>query len=253
MVAAAALGVAQSQELPAHYDVVSIKPSAVTNGNFAVRNLPGGSLSCMAVTVKMLVMEAYGVKAFQVSGGPGWVGTTLWDMEARVEGVQRRLPKDHLDAMVRALLEDRFQPKVHRETKEMPVFALVVAKGGSKLRPHTGDPVPSTANHGTGSFSVKQGGVALLVNELQRQLFRVVIDKTDLKEAYDYTLTWAPEPGQGGNESLGLPPQDHRPLPAPDGPSIFTALQEQLGLRLESQRGPVEIVVIDGVEKPSEN
>jgi bla regulator protein blaR1 len=253
MVAAAASGIAQSPEAPTRFDVVSIKPSAVTNGNFAYRPLPGGGLSCMAVTLKMLIMESYGVKAFQVSGGPGWVGSARWDLEARAEGVQKRLPRDRENAMVRALLEDRFQLKVQSETKEMPVFALVVAKGGSKLRPHTGDPVPSTARHGIGSFSVEQGGAGLLANELQRQLFRVVIDKTDLKDAYDYTLTWAPEPGQGGDESLGLPPQDRPPLPASDGPSIFTALQEQLGLRLESQKGPVEIVVIDGVEKPSEN
>jgi bla regulator protein blaR1 len=168
--------------------------------------------------------------------------------------VQGRLPRAREDAMVRLLLEGRFQLKVHRETEEMPVFALVVAKGGSKLRPHTGESVPSTERirMGFGSFS-KQGGVGLLANEPQRQLFRVVIDKTDLKEIYDYTLTWAPEPGQGGDESLGFPHQDRPPPPASDGPSIFTALQEQLGLRLESQKGPVEIEVIDGAEKPSEN
>ena len=107
---------------------------------------------------------------------------------------------------------------------------------------------------GIGSFNIKQGGVGLLVNELQRQLSRVVIDKTDLKDAYDYALTWAPEPGQGGAESLGLPPQPDTALPRPDGPSIFTALQEQLGLKLEATKGPVEILVIDHIEKsPSEN
>lgn len=210
--AAAASGIAQSQELPTRYDVVSIKPSAVTNGNFAVRNLPGGSLSCMAVTPKMLIMEAYGVKAFQVSGGPSWVGTARWDLEAKVEGVKGRLPRDRWDAMVRALLEDRFQLNMHGETKEMPVFVLVVAKGGSKLKPHTGDPAPANERirMGIGSFSIKQGGVGP-ANQLQYQLFRVVIDKTGLKEAYDYTLTWAPEPGQGGDESLGLPHQDRPP------------------------------------------
>jgi bla regulator protein blaR1 len=255
MVAAAASGIAQSPELPSRFDVASIKPSVITNGSFALRLLPGGGLSCVAVTLKMLIMEAYGVKAFQVSGGPSWVGAAQWDLEARIGGVQARLPREREDAMIRALLEDRFQLRVRRKTKEMSVFALIVMKGGSKLTPHTGAAVPSTERirMGIGSFNIKQGGVGLLVNELQRQLSRVVIDKTDLKDAYDYALTWAPEPGQGGAESLGLPPQPDTVLPRPDGPSIFTALQEQLGLKLESAKGPVEVFVIDHVEKPSEN
>ena len=90
--------------------------------------------------------------------------------------------------------------------------------------------------------------------QLERQLSRVVIDKTELNGEYDYTLAWTPEHGDGGPESLGLPPQPAPAEPADSkGPSIFTALQEQLGLRLESQKGPVEIIVIERVEKPSEN
>src|SRR5580692_2588119 len=108
ILAATASGIAQSPELPTSFDLVSIKPSAVTNGNFAYRPLPGGGLSGMAVTLKMLIMEAYGVKAFQVSGGPSWVGTALWDLEAKVEGVQGRLPRDRENAMVRSLLAERF-------------------------------------------------------------------------------------------------------------------------------------------------
>ena len=103
-------------------------------------------------------------------------------------------------------------------------------------------------------FSVQKGGTALLATQLERQLSRKVIDKTGLRGEYDYVLEWMPEPGQGGAESLGLPPQiDARPPADSDKPSIFTALQEQLGLRLDKEKGPVEIIVIDSVEKPSAN
>jgi bla regulator protein blaR1 len=158
--------------------------------------------------------------------------------------------------MLRVLLEDRFQLRVRRETREMPVYALVVEKGGSKLTLHTGEPpLPGQAiRQGRGMFSVKKGGLALLTAQLERQLARVVIDRTGLVGDYDYTLEWTPEPGQGGAESLGLPPQAEPIAPVDlKGPSIFTALQEQLGLKLESQKGPVEIIVIERVEKPSEN
>jgi uncharacterized protein (TIGR03435 family) len=247
----------QAQALPTKFDVATIKPSTVDNGDFAVRSLPGGTLICTGVTLRMLVMEAYEVKAFQISGGPSWVGTARWDLEAKLEGVQGRLPPAQERLMLRALLEDRFQLKVLSETKEMPVFALVVAAAGSKLTPHVGEAIPIGQRFrlGLGLYSVKQGNIARLVTELTRQLWRPVIDKTDLKGEYDFTLEWTPQPGQGGPESLGLPPQPLESAPPvnPDGPSIFTALQEQLGLRLDSQKGPVEVIVIEHVEKPSAN
>ena len=205
----------------------------------------------------MLIMEAYEVKAFQISGGPSWVGTARWDLEAKAEGVQGRLPLAQEHLMLRALLEDRFQLRVLSETKEMPVFALVVATGGSKLIPHAGEAIPYGQRFrlGLGLYSVKQGNIAMFVTELTRQLWRPVIDKTDLKGEYDFTLEWTPQPGQGGPESLGLPPQPLESAPPvnPDGPTIFSALQEQLGLRLDSQKGPVEVIVVEHVEKPSEN
>ena len=247
---------AQSQTAPKQFDVATIKPSAVNDGRFAYRGMPGGALSATGVPVKMLLMEAYNVKAFQIAGEPDWVNTARWDIEAKVEGVQGRLSQAQHGAMVRVLLEDRFQLKVRRETREMPVYALVVEKGGSKLTLHTGEPPPpgQAIRQGLGMFSVKMGGLALLTAQLERQLWRVVIDRTGLVGDYDYTLEWTPEPGQGGAASIGLPPQAEPAAPADSkGPSIFTALQEQLGLKLESQRGPVEIILIEHVEKPSEN
>jgi len=254
MAAASAWG--QSQTAPKKFDVATIKPNADADDRFAYVGLPGGTLSATGVTLKMLIMEAYNVKAFQISGGPSWVGTARWDLEAKVDGVPGRLSSAQHGTMLRALLEDRFQLKVRRETKEMPVFALLIGKGGSKLAPHTGEPPPpgQAIRLGRGLVSIKKGGTALLVAQLERYLSRTVIDKTGLNGEYDYALNWTPEPGEGGPESLGLPPDAAAPSPpATSGPSIFTALQEQLGLRLDSQKGPVEIIVIDGVERPSAN
>ena len=247
---------AQAQTLPTKFDVATIKPNATNDDRFALRGLPGGGLSATGVTLKMLIMDAYNVKAFQVSGEPAWVDTARWDVEAKVAGVQQRLSQAQTGPMLRALLEDRFQLGIRRESKEMPVYALVVGKGGSKLTLHTGEPPPpgQGIRQGRGMFSVKKGSIAPLTRELERQLARVVIDRTGLQGEYDYTLDWAPEPGQGGPESIGLPPRAEPAAPSDSkGPSIFTALQEQLGLKLDSEKGPVEILVIEHVEKPSEN
>jgi uncharacterized protein (TIGR03435 family) len=150
---------AQSTTAPKQFDVATFKPSAVDNGDFAVIAQPGGILSCTGVTLKMLIMEAYDVKAFQISGGPSWVGTARWDLEAKVVGFQGRLPLAQEHLMLRALLEDRFQLKVLSETREMPVFALVVAAAGSKLTSHVGEAIPvgQCFRLGVGLYSVKQG------------------------------------------------------------------------------------------------
>ena len=171
-----------------------------------------------------------------------------YDIEAKAAGNPNR---SEIWLMLQSLLEDRFQLKVHRETKEMPVYALVVEKNGSKLALNSG--AERQFQPGNGSLIVKKGGTAALAAWLSRELGRVVIDKTDLSGEYDYSLEWTPEPGQGGPESIGLPPEAPRPHVDTNGPSIFTALQEQLGLRLVSQKGPVEIIVIDSVERPSAN
>ena len=246
----------QAQGIPTKFDVATIKPTADDDNRFALRPLPGGGLSAAGVPLKMLIMQAYNLKAFQISGEPDWVDTARWDIEAKVEGFSGRLSQAQAGTLLRALMEDRFQLRVRQETREMPVYALVIGRGGSKLTPHTGQPpAPGQAvRSGRGMFSIKKAGVALLAAQLERQLARVVVDKTGLPGDYDYTLEWTPEPGEGGPESIGLPPQAEPPVPLdPKGPSIFTALQEQLGLRLDSQKGPVEVIVIEHVEKPSEN
>jgi uncharacterized protein (TIGR03435 family) len=240
------LTLAQSQ-----FDVVSVKPSAPDEHNsFMFRPQPGG-LRAAGIPLKMLIMESYDLKAFQVSGGPGWIATERWDVLAKADGVEGQIPMAQMRPMLQVMIADRFKLKFHKETKEMPVYALVVEKNGLKMVTHVG--TEQQFRFGDGSLIVKRGGIAALAVWLSRQLGRVVIDKTDLRGEYDYKLEWTPDPGQGGAESIGLPPEPPRPHADTNGPSIFTALQEQVGLRLVSQKGPVEIVVIDSVEKPSAN
>ncbi len=246
----------QAQSLPKEFDVATIKPNSANDNRFMIRPLPGGGLTITGVPLKMLIMEAFDVRAFQVSGGPGWMSTERWDIEAKAEGVQSRLPIGQTLKMLQALITERFHLAVHHETKEMTIYALVVGKNGSKLTPHTGEPPQPTDRLRTrpGSFSAKQIGIGALVRQLTLQVGRPVIDKTGLTSLYDFTLEWTPEPGQGGPESIGLPPDARLPPPSDsNGPSIFTAVQEQLGLRLDAQKGPVDIIVIDRAEKPDEN
>ena len=235
---------------PARFDVVSIKPSAPDEHNsFMFRARPDG-LRALGLPLKMLIMQACDVKAFQVSGGPNWVAAERWDLVAKVDG--RTISAKDLGLMLQAALAERFQLKMHTETKEMPVFALEVDAKGSKLAPHAGS--ERGFREAYGSLTVKDGALPVLATWLSERLGRVVIDKTDLKGKYDFALDWAPDIAEGGPESIGLPPGGSlEPHTQKNGPSIFTALREQLGLRLISEKGPVDIIVIDSVDKPSEN
>jgi uncharacterized protein (TIGR03435 family) len=156
-----------------------------------------------------------------------------------------------MDLMLQDLLADRFHLKLTREAKEMPIFALVLAKSGAKLKESTVGEDGRRMQTGRGRIEVQGIDMASLANMLSQQLGRTVVDKTGLTGNYDFKLEWTPDLGQpqgpkeiGGAETA--PPDSL-------GPTIFTALQEQLGLKLESTKGPVEILVIERVEKPSEN
>jgi bla regulator protein blaR1 len=238
---------------PTAYTVASIKPNKSSDDRFMLRPMPGGGLSATGVTLKMLIGLAYGVFAYQISGGPAWISTERWDIEAKTDGVQGPLPRAQSVALLRALIENRFQLKARRESKEMPIYALVVTKNGPKLLPSDPTKARPSASFGRGSGIFTNSSMAVFATRLSEQLGRPVIDQTDLKGGYDFTLEWTPAPGEGGAELIGLPPRAEPP-PSGDsnGPSIFTALQE-LGLKLESTKGPAEILIIDNVERPSEN
>jgi uncharacterized protein (TIGR03435 family) len=158
-----------------------------------------------------------------------------------------RVPPEVLRPMLRALVEERFQLKTHAETREMPIYALVVGKAG-KLIPAAPESQGPMMRMGRGQLNGKKVPMAMLAQQISQQLGRAVVDKTELKGDFDFTLEWTPEPGQGR-----VHPRASDSAADSSGPTIFTAVQEQLGLRLESQKGPVEIIVIDSVAKPTEN
>jgi len=260
-----AAGFGASQSRPS-FEVASIKPSSGDMHRTMVGIQPGGRFNASGVTTKLLIQQAYGIKDFQITGGPGWIGSDRYDISAKPEGPANQ---DQLKLMLQSLLEDRFQLKMHPETKEMPVYALVVAKDGPKLK-EVNEPAPDSVETGgrgnpggrggrqglmrmgRGQLSGQAVGLDMLVTQLSNILGRAVIDKTGLKGKYDLTLEWAPDESQG-MMFRGGPPDAGATSPDTAGPSIFTALQEQLGLRLESQKGAVQIFVVDRVEKPSEN
>lgn len=263
----------QSGAKPLTFEVASIKPSGSDPHRVMIQIQPGGGLRTSGTSLKMLLTYAYDVRDFQISGGPSWINTDRYDIMAKtgdepvsenpddpskMTDEQRRTVGEQMRERLRALLADRFQLTIHRETKEQPVYALMIGKNGPKLQ----ESQTKEANGQKGMMRMGRGqlsgqGVPLdmLTRTLANQLGRPVVDRTGLKGNFDFKLEWTPDPGQGGGPFAGPPPPgvDAPPPPDPNGPSVFTALQEQLGLRLESQKGPVEMVVVDRVEKPSEN
>jgi uncharacterized protein (TIGR03435 family) len=252
------------------FDVVSVKLNKSGDGRMRTMFKPDG-YSATNVSLKLLIQMAYGIRQDLISGGPDWVESEGYDFDAKVAGADleewKKLTPKQRGSMLQSVLQDRFKLKVHTETKQLPVFELVVAKGGPKLKEAT--PGDTYANGIKGPDGVSRGGMMRMgrgqvtgqalpmtsvVNMLAQQLHRTVIDKTGLTGKYDLELNWTPEEGEG----MGPPPpaggpQHADPSSDSSGPSIFTAVQEQLGLKLQSAKGPVETLVIDNVEKPSEN
>jgi len=249
------------------FDVISIKknddPNSATLLNFPV----GGRLRLINQTVRMLVSSSYGIQDYQIVGGPDWLKTERFDVEAIVEATPPP-PAQQFLFMIRQLVADRFTLVMHAETRELPIYRLVKARAdgqlGSKIRPSTCKPpdptIPnSVANVGVGGssvcgnrigrFSMTIGGntMAGFANQLGRLAVvgRPVIDATNLPERLDWELAWAPD--------SSLVERQGPDAAEPDGLSIFTALQEQLGLKLEPSRGPVDVLVVDSVERPTEN
>jgi uncharacterized protein (TIGR03435 family) len=152
--------------------------------------------------------------------------------------------------MLQSLLEDRFQLKFHREKRELPVYELAVLKGGPKIKASRGvPPGRSRMRGGRGRFEAYEISIGAFIYFLSPQLDRIVVDATNLKDLYDIDLKWTPETRQLAERVSPAGPEP----PLPDQPSIFTAIQEQLGLKLEAAKSPIEVLVIDSVQKPTEN
>jgi uncharacterized protein (TIGR03435 family) len=268
-----------------HFDVASVRARAdVTPGVITgdVRVLPGGRLNASEAIPRFLIQNAYAVKSFQIAGGPNWINSAHFTIEAK--GADDATPQQVM-LMLQSLLEDRFKLKVHRETRELPIFELRVGRGGPKLQASkegacsTPDPnaanaplppppppgqLPSPPVPGAsalpmcGSIQASAGVAARIdgrritmadfLRVLSNVMGRTVTDRTGFTSTFDVHLEFSRDQSLTG---IQLP--DALPSPDQNNGSIFTAVQEQLGLRLESARAPVDVVVIDSIERPTEN
>jgi uncharacterized protein (TIGR03435 family) len=248
------------------FEVASIKPASTDAKGSSIQFMPGGGLSMTNIPLRAMITFAYDVRDFQISGGPGWVGTERFDVRAKAERTasdgpvdlakmtddQRKTVREQIAERLRALLADRFQLAVHKETKDQPIYALIVSKNGAKLKEAKEVGPRQGMSMNRGRMEGFAAPMEMLGNILSNTMGRPVIDKTGLTGKYDFVLEWTPDPGADAR-AQGFGDGITEPAPAPGGPTIFTALQEQLGLRLESQKGPVPNIVIDRAEKPSEN
>ena len=296
LVLAIAIVVAQEPSAPVDY-VASIKRN--TSGTGGVIRIRPGNISVNGMPVRVLIRSAFGqLQDFQLVGGPGWINNDRFDIEVKIDSSVPFGPQV-VPTVLRQLLEDRFQMKTHKDTRELPIFALVLARSDGRLGPNLtpsseectalmtsggrgrsgpppdgrgapppdglGGPVrgagPSSpfdgpvvcGQRGGGFGRVRAGGVTMaqFASVLAGSAGRFVVDKTGLTGYYDLSLLYTPTPDQ---LPQGPAPPGFEPPPIdPNGPSLFTAIQEQLGLRLQDQRGPVDVVVIDAIEPPTEN
>jgi uncharacterized protein (TIGR03435 family) len=234
------------------FEVASIKPNHSASGGMLIGMQPGGRFSATNATVKQLIMIAYGIKPQQLSGGPGWADSDRYDVVAKPEGPANQ---DQIKVMIQGLLADRFKLSLHQDSKEMQIFALVVAKGGPKIE-EVKEPGPGRRGirMGLGLMEAQQTTMPDFAGALSNLAGRTVVDKTGLTGIYNVKLEFTPDESQG---RMGRGPGDGKeggpPPPDPAGPSLFIAIQEQLGLKLEAQKGEVVTFMIDHVEKPTEN
>jgi uncharacterized protein (TIGR03435 family) len=258
---------AQSAAARPEFEVASLKPNSSGLPGFSIRALPGG-LTARNISLKRLVAMGYSVTDYQIFGAVAWLESARFDLEAKSPG-PAQLPE--LRVIVQSMLDDSFKLKTHRETRELPIYSLLLAKSGVKggpglvespggncgpvdtpagpapKGPHLPAAVWGTVNPAPGRIFGQHGRMSQLADRLATLLGRTVLDKTGLDGAYDIDLTFTPD----AEMAQQLPPGQ----PAPDvpGPSLFTAIQEQLGVKLQPGKGPVGVIVIDSAEKPAGN
>ena len=270
---AAAIAV-PAQEKDATFEVASVKANKSGDGNGNMRGVGSDRVVATNMPVRPMITFAYQVAGYQLIGGPGWLATDRYDINAKLEApptsVQPFVPgsttPNPMQLALRHLLEDRFKLKMHRETRELDIYALVMARPGAGpgpgLKPTTQDcaaAVAAAQRPGAPPFGapgspfcgiagspgrIRFGGLpaSSFATALAGPAGRMVVDRTGMTGSWDFELTYAAE-ARGPD----APPVD------PNAPSLFTAIQEQLGLKLEPTKGPVEVLVIDSVEKPVED
>jgi uncharacterized protein (TIGR03435 family) len=243
---------AQTAPAPQTFDVASIHiNNTETDGHHHIISDPGEShFRTVNLALRDLIQFAYGVPDSQILEGPAWLDSIMFDIDAKsdpaVDAELRALPTEQArhqkQLMVQALLANRFELKVHQETRQLPVYALVVAKDGPKFKPSQINGTTIDTGRARLRIAGSDDTISILARELAQVLGRVVLNQTGLGGRYDLSLRWTPD-----DAAVSAPPSPDVP------PDIFTAIQEQLGLRLESTRAPVPVLVIDSVQKPSPN
>jgi uncharacterized protein (TIGR03435 family) len=259
---------APAGKLPA-FEVASIKENVSASDNASVRAQPGGRVSVTNNSLRNIIRNAYNVQNYQIIGGPDWINTVRWDINAKAPD---DAPPQQMLLMLRTLLADRFTLVIRNETREMPIYALVLARADGRLGPQLrasavdcaaifaaakakGEAPPPTTNGrptcGTRTTRGNMMTTGVAMADLARNLApfagRPVIDKTGLTGGFDVDLTWAPELPPGPDGTAPSAP------PSSDGASLYTAVQEQLGLKLDARQGPVDVVVIDSAQRPVED
>jgi uncharacterized protein (TIGR03435 family) len=261
------------------FEVATIKVNKSGELRQFIQRQPGGRVTVTNMPVRALVTFAYQLAQFQLVGGPSWMTTDRFDMIAKLEGnPEFGPPGSGPDPIMRAmqkLLADRFQLKVHRESRDMDIYALIMAKpGGSPSAglkksdidcaemararrgqppqgpppiPTGGGPIPCSIMGSPGMIRFGGFPISQITTMLGGMTGRMVVDRTGLTGNWEFVLTFAAEQRGQPPPGVDLPPVD------PGAPSIFTALQEQLGLKLEATKGPVDVTVIDGIEHPTED
>jgi uncharacterized protein (TIGR03435 family) len=258
------MGVGVTAQTRPEFEAASIKPAAQDARNTAIFMPPGGRLEVINMTLKAMIENAYSIQPFQISGGPGWMDSDHYDISAKAGNPVNR---EEILRMLQSLLSDRFRVTVRREIKELPLYALVVARKDGKLgprliesrkggctEPDPANPLTADPMHLCGHWMLGPDGLTLtgapvstMTPLLSRLLGRQVLDKTGLTKNFDINIEWAPDQFQ----AMQLPRDGQRP--DSNDPAIFTVFREQLGLEFKRQKGPVEVFAVERAEKPSAN
>lgn len=241
------------------YEVASIKSNTTTSPyQISIGAMPGGRFMAVNTTLRLVLRQAFRpLQDSQIVGGPDWINNDRFDIDAKPEG---SLAPEEVAGALQVLLEERFELKAHREKRELPVYLLTVVKSGTKLK--AVDPPPpvigpngvsvpgsGAVRIGRGSLETTSSPMSQLANYLSPQVGRPVIDRTGLTAFYNFDLQFTPQTTGG---ALG-PPTAEPSTPDPAHPTVFTALEEQLGLKLEAGKAAVDVLVVDSVQKPSTN
>jgi uncharacterized protein (TIGR03435 family) len=237
------------------FEVATIKPSRPEE-RFSLTVNRSGMLNTTASSLADLLKFAYDLHPRQIAGGPSWLESEKFDVSGKPD--RAGMPTvNQMKMMIQKLLADRFALTFHREQKELSVYAIMVAKGGLKIAKEETSriPVPGFGGPPLRGFNVRNATIAEFANVMQAQFMdQPVVDQTGLgTQRYNFVLKWTPDPSQ---RSFGGAPEPNAPPPAPDAdapPDLFAAFQQQLGLRMQTTKAPVNVLVIDKVEKPSAN